>query len=161
MRKQPMNHTRKILTGIVGLSTFDTAARTSAKGLSSSAYSNCESTSRLHCQSHRRMKNKFQTHLILFSFLSYPERSPLELAGGTSSDMIAERVVNGVSSAGTTKLNTPESVSRRRANWQEDGETCRRFKSEAGNRKVAVGGSSSIDGRVGAGGDRGLLLEPR
>jgi len=112
-RKKPINHTRKVLTGIVGSSMFDTAARTSAKGLSSSAYSNRESTSYLHCVSHTgARKNKFRAHLILFSLLSYPERSPLELAEGTSSDTITGRVIDGVSSTGTKKLNTSESLVR-------------------------------------------------
>ena len=42
------NHTRKVLAGIIGSSMFDTAARTSAKGLSSSEYSKRESASHLN-----------------------------------------------------------------------------------------------------------------
>ena len=47
----PRNQTRNVFTGIDGSSMFDTEARTSGKGLSSSAYSSCESISNLRvCQ---------------------------------------------------------------------------------------------------------------
>ena len=71
IRIKPMIHTRKVLAGIIGSSMFDTAARTSAKGLSSSEYSKRKSSSYLNHVSCTGAR-KAGTKRTLYCFPLYP-----------------------------------------------------------------------------------------